>query len=90
MLILTLVFVLFTTLATSATGTSTEPTVTSTAMTPTTVKSATTNITTSKTTTPAPSSATSAAGRRKRDVDNGKPVETDSTLYNILIYLVLY
>jgi len=79
---------LFTLLATLATGTSTKPTVASTAMASTTVKSATTKIATSKATTPAP--ATTAAGRRKRDVDNGKPVETDGTLYIIPIYSIFY
>jgi len=90
MLILNLVLVLFTTLATLATGTSTKPTVASTAVTPTTGKPTMTVTTATTTTSKATTSTTVAAGRRKRDVDNGKPVETDGTLHNILIFLVLY
>jgi hypothetical protein len=67
--------------STLTTGTSTKPTVASTTMTPKAIKSTTTINTSSKATTP----ATPASGRRKRDVENGKPAETDGTLYNILI-----
>ena len=79
MLILNLVLVLFTTLATSATGTSTKPTSSPTAGTSITVKPTTTVITANSTT----SKAHATVGRRKRDVDNG-------TLCLFPVYLVLY
>jgi hypothetical protein len=74
-----LVLVLFTTLATSATGTSTKPTSSPTAGTSITVKPTTTVITANSTT----SKAHATVGRRKRDVDNG-------TLCLFPVYLVLY
>jgi hypothetical protein len=78
-----LVLVLFTTLATSATGTSTKPTSSPTAGTSITVKPTTTVITANSTTSKATTSAHATVGRRKRDVDNG-------TLCLFPVYLVLY
>ena len=93
MLILNLVLILFTTLATLATGTSTKPTSSSTAVPSTTDKSTitvitarstTSNIKARSTTSNATTSITTATGRRKRDVDY------DGNWYIFLILSVLY
>lgn len=82
MLILNLVLVLFTTLAILATGTSTKTTLSPTAG-PSITVNPTTVITAKSTTSKATTSTTAAAGRRKRDVDDG-------TLCLFPVNLVLY
>ena len=81
---------LFTPLATVATEESTEQMMPSAAVTPTKGKSTTTVITATSTTSKAKTCTPSAAGRRKREVDNEKPFETDGNWYIFHIYLVLY